>query len=349
MKSFFASLVLISLLSALTPPVALGQRPAADPNLLAAESYMRRQNYAKALEALDLVFRFNSPPPEAFLMLAACHFNLGEKDKAVDALKRGIAAYPAAPSLAEQYVVLLPTAVGKDEVKSRLTGQLRRQPQSAIYRKALARLALDLEPSGAETERILAETIKLLPRDSEAHFLYGQWACLNKRHALCIAELKKALVLAPMNNQARMQSYTLMAMAEDELGRAAPAEEAFRKALAANRRLAQPSPHAAIRFVEFLAQRNRDEEAQRLVDEILKHVPNFGPAWFTRAKYLARRQRFDKAIEAGEFALKYADGNAAHLLSLHAFMAKTYFAAGRSDDARVHQDWIEKQPKPLRN
>jgi tetratricopeptide (TPR) repeat protein len=329
----------------LTAAVAFGQSSPPDPNLLAAESYIRRQNFAKALEALDLVFKVNPKPPAgAYLMLASCQFNLGAKEKAADALERGVTAYPSAAGLAQEYVALLPTALSKETVRARLEERLKRQPGHPIYTKALARLAIEQDPAGAENT--LAETARLLPRDPEAHFLYGQWACLNNRHELCVIELKKSLLLAPPNEQARMQIYTLTAMAEEELGRTAAAEASFRRALAANRKLAEQSPHATQRFVEFLAQRNRDQEAQPLVDEILKYAPNFGPAHFERAKWLARQRRLDDALAAGQRALENLNGQTEALRAVHAFMAKTFFAAGRPDEAKVHEDWIQAQARP---
>ena len=340
-----ASATLVFLLAA----VALGQRPAADPNLLAAESYLRQQNYAKAREALDLVFRLDARPrPAAYLMLATCHFHLGAKEQAVEAVERGIAAHPAATDLVEHYIMLLPAAVGPEAARARLAARLREHPRSPAYRKALARLLLETEPAGAGTEAALAETARLLPRDAEAHFLYGQWACLNKRHELCIAELRQAQALAPANDEVRMQSYTLRAMAEEELGRGDRAEADFRAALAANRRLARPSPHAAFRYVEFLAQRNREAEAQRLVEEILKYAPDFGPAHFERAKRFARERRLEEALASGKLALEHLGGDQDRLRAVHAFMAKTYFAAGRPEEAKPHEEWIESHAKPGR-
>lgn len=328
-------------------PVAIvrAQKAISDPNLLAAESYLRRQNFAKALEALELVFKVNpKPPAAAYLMLASCQFNLGAKTKAVQALEQGLAAYPAASGLAQEYVVLLPTAIDKEAVREKLQERLRYQPGHPVYAKAIARLALETDPTKAEAT--LAETARLLPRDSEAHYLYGQWACLNNRHELCIVELKKALLLSPANNQARMQIYTLTAMAEEELGRTAAAETSFRQALAANRKLPEPSPHSTQRFVEFLSQRNRDREAQPLVDEILRYAPDFGPAHFERAKWLARERRLDDALAAGKRALDNLTGQTEALRAVHAFMAKTYFAANRPDEARAHEEWIQANTRP---
>jgi hypothetical protein len=47
--------------------------------------------------------------------------------------------------------------------------------------------------------------------DAEVHFLYGQWACMSSLNELCATELNKAVALSPSNDNALMQSYTLIA------------------------------------------------------------------------------------------------------------------------------------------
>jgi tetratricopeptide (TPR) repeat protein len=317
---------------------------------LAAESYLQQKNYAKAAEALDLILKMQPKAGvETYLMRAVCHVNLNTADKAVEIIERGLAAHPASPRLMEYHAALLEQSQNADGAKEKLQRLSRQRPRVIAYRRALARLLMKREPSSPSTGQALKSLVSLNLRDAEAHYLYGQWACVQQQHALCIAELSRALALTRDNNLAEMQMRTMVAHAEVELNRPIRAEAAFREAFKANMKLERPNPRAALQFAEFLSRQNHDEEAQRIVDEILKFSPNFGPAWFERARYLARRQQLDKAIEAGELALRYADGDMEHLRAIHAFMAKTCFAAGRSDDARVHEEWIEKQSKPLRN
>jgi tetratricopeptide (TPR) repeat protein len=340
MKRVFLARGLLLLLSAAAS--VAGQQRQPDPNLLAAESYMRRGNCAKALEALEVVFKLDPKPPAgAYLILASCRYSLGDKTMALEALENGLQAHPAAQDLAREYVALLPTVLGKQEVRAKLVLRLKAQPGHPIYSMTLARLLLELEPTSAATGQTLADTARALPRDPEARFLYGQWACLNNRHSLCVAELKKALLLSPPNDQARMQIYTLTAMAFDELGRETEAEAAYRRALQANRKLAQPSPHSTQKFVEFLARQNRDREAQALAGEILKFAASFGPAHFEIAKWLARQNRLEEALAEAKHALDNLDGETETLRAVHAFLAKTYFAAGRPDQAKIHEEWIQ--------
>jgi tetratricopeptide (TPR) repeat protein len=317
-----------------------------DPNLLAAENYLQQKNYAKAAEALDLILKMQPKTGvETYLMRAVCYVNLNAADQAVEIIERGLAAYPASPRLTEYHAALLEQSQNADGAKEKLQRLTRQWPRVVAYCRALARLLMKREPSSQVTVQALKSLASLIPRDAEAHYLYGQWACVQQQHALCVAELSRALALTGDNNLARMQMGAMIALAEVELNRPVRAEAAFREAFKANMKLERPNPRAALQFAEFLTKQNRDEDAQRVVDEILKFSPNFGPAWFERARYLARRRQLDKAIEAGDLALRYADGETEHLRAVHAFMAKTCFAAGRADDARIHQEWVEKQSK----
>jgi tetratricopeptide (TPR) repeat protein len=315
-----------------------------DPNLLAAESYLKQQNYAKAIEALDLVFRLQPrPDANAYLMLAACHSHLGAKEKAIEAIERGSAAYPASVKIAEYHAALLEEAIDAEMVKARLRERIRQQPRVTPYHKALARLLLRTEPSTPATAQTLKQLRATLPLDAEARYLYGQWACLNAHHELCVSELGRTLKLAPVNATAYMQIYTLIALAEVELNRPARAQDAFRRALTANRRLDRFNPLAAHKFVEFLSRQNREAEAQRIVDEILKAAPQFAPARLERANWLAKKRQFEIALTEANLALKHAGEDRELLRAAHALLARTYFAAGRPEEAKPHQQWIEMQ------
>lgn len=210
-------------------------------------------------------------------------------------------------------------------------------------KKRLGQLLLKTNPEDGRAEQLLAQAAQAQPRDAEAHYLYGQWACLNNRQELCLIELKKALALAPSNHLAQMQIYTMIAVAEDQSNRPHPAESAFLKAQQYNRLLPAPDPLATFQYVKFLTSHSREEEAQRVLLELLRRTPDYGPALFERAKYLLKKGQSEEAISEGEKALKSSGNDAAQLRAIHAFLAKTYFALGRDAQAEAHQRAIEKE------
>lgn len=318
------------------------QQASSKTNVLAAENHIKQKNFAQAIEILESVIALDPrSTPEAYVMLAVCRVNVQEKEKAVETCERGIQVYPNSDRLKEFYIRLLEAAVEKSEAKAKLFRHLQRHPDSVIYQKALGQLLMAENPQNPEAERLLATAAKASPQDAEAHYFYGQYACLNNKDEICIAELAKAGALAPTNDQANMQIYTQIGMAEDRLNRPAKAEAAFQLALKANQKLTPPNPQAAFQYVEFLVKRAREAEAQKMVDELLRWAPTFGPAHFERAKFLARQKKMEEAIAEGKLALQYSDDDKTRLRAIHSLLAKTYFAMGRLTEAKVHQSWLE--------
>lgn len=312
--------------------------------LTAAETYIQQQNFAKAIEMLE-PFITQSPggDPEAYAMLAVCRLNIGEKERAIEICERGIKNHPTSNRLQEFHVSLLATAAEKSEAKAKLTVHLQQHPASVIYQKALGQLLMEENPQNTQAEHLLAMAVKAAPQDPEARYFYGQYACLNNKDAVCIAELTKASSLAPANDQANMQIYTQIGMAEDRLNRPARAEAAFQIALKSNRKLTPPNPHAAFQYADFLVKRARETEAQTVINEILRWAPSFGPAHFEQAKFLAKQKKMEEAIAKGKLALQYSQQDKTRLRAIHLLMAKTYFAMNRLEEAKVHQSWIESQ------
>ncbi len=314
-----------------------------DPNLLAAESYFKARNFAKAIEALELVVASHPrSSEEVYLMLSEAYWQTGEQLKALDICVHALELYPASRRVEGIFLSLLGAA--PNEVRQKQLQKPLPKNISPTLRKTLGQFLLKEHPADAQLEQLLAGAARALPTDAEAHYLYGQWACLNNRQELCLVELKKALALASSNTLAQMQIYTMIAVAEDERNHAPQAESAFLKAQQFNRLLPAPDPLATFQYAKFLLNHAREEEAQRLLLELLRRTPAYGPARFERAKYLAKKGQSEEALSEGEQALKATGNDAAQQRAIHAFLAKTYFAVGRSAQAEEHQRALENQP-----
>lgn len=320
-----------------------------DPSLLEARKalarvYFSTKNFAAVSRELNQTL--NAEPtaePELYVMLATAQFHLKEKAKAIETSERGLRAHPDAEALEEFYVSLLLDCGQTVQCKAKLIESLKQKPTSPHRLKATLKLLLQEDPLGSASKQLTAKIVETLPDDPEAHYLYSQWAYLNNDYKLCVDVAERALSLRRLDDQTRMRSYALMALAEDGLNNPERAEAAFRTSLELNRKLATPSPYAALRYVEFLVKRSRDEDAQRVIDDVLRWAPTFGPARFERAKFLANRQQSQRAIEEAKLVLQYSTDDQQQLRAAHAFLAKTYFAMGRPDEAKVHQNWIESQ------
>jgi len=91
----------------------------------------------------------------------------------------------------------------------------------------------------------------------------------------------------------------------------------------------------------FLTRQSRQSEAQKLLDEILRFAPGFGPAHLERAKFLSSQGNLESAVAEAKLALDQAASDPKSLRATHAFLAKMCFALGRVDEAEMHQRWIE--------
>lgn len=291
----------------LWPALAQDSLDSRDANLLAARAYVAQGNFAKAAESLDLALAANPDVgSEPYLTLIDCRLKLDQKEKALEAAERGVKRYPVSGPLL----------------------------------KAAGALILQESSSSDRAGELLERATKAMPQDSGAHYAYGLWALMNHHEEIAIAAERRALALSPADDL-RVQALTFIGLGEDALKRPQRAEAAFRDALAANRKLPNPNPSAALEFAMFLTRQSRQGEAQKLLDEILKFAPGFGPAHLERAKYLSVQGDLESALAEAKIALDQAGSDPKSLRAAHAFLARTCFALGRMDEAEVHQSWIE--------
>ncbi len=275
--------------------------------LRAAQDYIAQGNLAKAAESLDLALDADPDAgSEPYLTLIDCRLKLDQKDKALEAAERGIKRYPGSGPLL----------------------------------KAAGAMILQQNSSSERAGELLERASKAMPRDPGAHYVYGLWALMNHHEEIAIAAEERALALSPADDL-KVQALTFIGLGEDALKRPRRAEEAFRAALATNRKLPNPNPGAALEFAMFLSRQSRQGEAQTLINEILKFAPGFGPAHLERAKYLSAKGDLESALAEGKIALDQAGSDPKSLRAAHAFLATTCFALGRMDEAAVHQSWIE--------
>lgn len=331
----------------------LAQRPVAhtDSVVNQAKRDLGSRDYGKVeqeLEALLLV-EPNSPP-DAYVMLAVARASLHENEKALESCEMGLQRYPQSSQLGGAYITLLTQSLPGTLARSRVQTQVTLNPASAVLQKVLGELLLADDAKNPEAEELLRQSAASLPQDAEAHFFFGKAECFNNHFEACISQLKKALTLDAKNLKACVQIYTMIALAEDKLDHPVQAKVAYRKAMAINGKLPVPDNLAAFEYVTYMSRVGNRSEVWRVTGEILARDPAHGPAHFERAKYLAYDKKFTAAIDEANLALQDSRCSLEELRRFHAFLAKTYFALGRSSEAQVHQDWVEShhvaEPQP---
>ncbi len=310
-----------------------------------AEAYMERGDYRHAVEALDAQIRKDpAGDPEVYLMLAISLLNLDDKNGALEAAERGISQFPKSERLSSYYVSLVPAVVDSEEAEKRVGRALARNADSAVLKKSLGKALLARKAEDARTEGLLASAATAMPRDAEALYLYGKWACLHQKETLCASELAKSLAVTPPDNYAALVLVNgLLAVAQDRLGDANAADAAFAHAVSGYEKLDSPVPDVPYQYVKFLVNRGDVKKARQVNEEILKRNPSFAAAHLEQAKFLFHERHERAAIEESQLALKFA-GDAAEARAVHIFLVKAYGAAGLASEARVHQGWVDANP-----
>ena len=289
----------------------------AQPPLAVAVGQAQAGQFQEAVATLEAAIRANPKGGEnLYLLLADCYMQLANPAKAEGSLRAGLKVYPDAPTL------------------ERTLGQL------------LFRVKFD----SAEAGTLLAHAAKMLPRDPQSRHYYAQWAYLNARERICVDQEREALALPGLNDLAALQMNTLLGMCygkllqEDEAAQGA--RLAFERANEINARQSAYDPVAAFQYVQFLTRYGDDAAAQKIVDEILQRIPQFGPARLEKAKSYDRGGDCARAITEAQLALSSGGNDINTERAAHILMARCYSVLGNTGEAAKEQQWIEAHPNP---
>ncbi len=308
---------------------------------ISASALLDKGDYAGAASVLEKTAAAKSRNPEIYLMLAVARLNLRSPDGAAQACDDGLKSAPGSSRLENYCAALFLQIVPKPDRAARLELALKTNSKSGPLQKALGKALLESSPEDPRVGTVLEGAASALPRDPDAHYSYGEWACMHQRTDTCIAEMRKALSLADASNyRARLGANTFIAMTEEGRGNLDAAARAYQAALDANRKLEHFNPDPAFLYAKFL-QAKDDAAAGALVEEILQRAPGFAPARFERAKALFRDGSPDKAAAEAEQALSESRGEKTELRAIHSFLVKAYSVLGREIDAAAHQAWVE--------
>jgi len=323
------------------------------------ESMFARGEFKRAVELLERTLASRPKcDPELWVMLAVAYQNLHMGERAVNACSRGLSAFPNSMRLQEHFGLLLVENLPRPDALGRLDEAVRMHPHSAPLQKALGRLLFDPPTDDPKAGQHLAAAARLNPKDPEARYFHGVWACTNaaawanlvgrrlpvvrESYQLCLRELEQALILTPADNfQAVMQIHTNIGSAEEAMGNLEKAEAAFREALTANRRLGAPNPAVALEYARFLIRKSEIAEAKTILNGILAYDAHHALARFERARLFLDDGLTDRAIEDASLALKDANENSALLRRIHSFLARTYHEVGREREAAFHQSRVD--------
>jgi tetratricopeptide (TPR) repeat protein len=281
--------------------------------LSVAVTQVQAGHYQEAAVTLEAAIRSNPKSGEnAYLLLSECYAHLSDPAKASATLRAGLRVYPAVP----------------------------------VLERALGELLFRMKSDSSEAGTLLAQAVKMVPRDPEAKHYYAQWAYLNARDRICVQQEREALTLPGLNDLALLQMNTLLGMCESRLEEAEGARKAFQRANEINSRQAVYDPIAAFQYVQFLTRYGDEAAAQQIVDQILKHVPQFGPAHLEKAKYYDRSGDPAHAISEAKLALSSEGNDINSERAAHSLLARCQSMLGNAEEAAREQQWIDAHPNP---
>jgi tetratricopeptide (TPR) repeat protein len=281
-----------------------------------------------------------SSASQMYAMTAWAYLKSGDMAKAAEICERGMRIYP--DSEIEAVYVSLPAPFLAERIGARI--KLLQDRPDVPELIAVGRVLIVADP-GRKTraneiaQRLLTHAIELEPANSSAHYNYGRaLSQTSTEHAL--AEWEKALALNP-NDELRLQILISAGRAKVELSDTAGAEHAFQEALKINRRLPSRKPEALMEYVRFLQLRSRMDEAAALLNEILSWNPFSPHAHLEKAKLLAARGQWVKAVEEGEFVLQNAENDQELLRATHALLVRAYQRLNQPEKVQRHRAWLE--------
>jgi tetratricopeptide (TPR) repeat protein len=268
-------------------------------------------NIAGAVQTLTSALA-SSPAPTAapYLLLSDCYVQMKRPADAEQTLRKGLSAHPADP----------------------------------VLELFLGELLMDAQSYSLEAGQLLEHSVRTAPRDPEARHSYAQWAHMNMRERICVAQEKAALLLPGQDDVTLLKMNTLLGICSGRIEDAAGARAAFRRANAINLRQKTYDPAVAWQYVQFLGRFGADAEVQSIVGEILERVPEFGLAHLERAKYFDREGQPDKAAEAARLVLHSAGNDLNVERAAHGILARSFTALGETGNASREQAWIEAHP-----
>jgi Tfp pilus assembly protein PilF len=274
--------------------------------------------------------------------MAAGFPTLVRNSKPLEICERGQKLYPNTEQL-ENVAVSLPEAALIARTMEHLE-QIKKNPRNVDQLIAVGRVMMAADKGKRSVALQLAGTlleraVQLDPDNAAARYHYGRYMVAQMKPEEAAAAFHKALAVAH-DDELQVLILGWTGFVESRLGHLDPADEAFRRSLALNRKLKLPLAESAFHYYKFLASHERDQEGRALLDEILHWEPLFAPALLERAKNLLNQDQPGKAGEAALLVTRNTE-DPGILHTAHYLLVKIYTAMGDQKQAQAHAEWIK--------
>jgi tetratricopeptide (TPR) repeat protein len=207
----------------------------------------------------------------------------------------------------------------------------------------------DAEQKGRRTEMAVAaeefaaRAVGAKPRDPWTRFQYARLLSALRKYPEAAAAFQAALAMNP-DAELEVFIHTRLASVEQKQSHPERAREAFRTAMAINRKLPKPNPDAACDYAKFLLDEAQPAAAGAVVEEALRWAPFHVPARLERASLLADNNRWNEVIREATFVVRNTEDENL-LRSAHYLLSRAYHLAGDEVRSKNEQMWLKSNRK----
>jgi len=204
-------------------------------------------------------------------------------------------------------------------------------------------LVMKGEPS--EGKKLLERACELDPNDPEAQYQLGKIYDGEKTFTISVKHFRQAAALNPADARA----WDYLGLNLEPLEQLDAAEQAYRRALAANQRGRYYDAFVDYNYGRFLAKRNQLTIAKQHLDRAVELVPGVRAVWYERAKLNLRMKNYQQARTDAEKAAATEDP--AHVildLQIYSLLAQVYSRLGEAGLAKKYIELTRETPPPVR-
>ncbi len=320
---------------------------------LLASALLNSGDARAAARELDRLAAAGQPDsPDAYILSARAQQKLGNIDRALELCERGLRLYPDAQRLQSVYLGLPQEALAR-----RLETRLERLSAASVpdpeeitsLLSAIIDWLPDAEQKGVRTEMVIsaealaARAVTAKPRDPRTIFQQGRLLSTLRKYAEAASAYQTALAANP-DPELQVLIRTRLASVEQKQSHPERADQAFRVAMALNRKLPKPNPDAACDYAKFLREEGQTVAAAAAVDEALRWAPFHVPARLERASLLAAGNRWKEVIRESTFVIRNTEDEKL-LRSAHYLLSRAYHMAGDEVRSKDEQTWLKSHGK----
>ncbi len=210
---------------------------------------------------------------------------------------------------------------------------------------ALRGQILAMKGESTEGKKLLDKACQLEPNDPEAQYQLGKIYDSEKNSIPAVKHFRQATALNPADARA----WDYLGLNLEPLEQLDEAEQAYRRALAANQRGRYYDAFVDYNYGRFLAKRNQPTPAKQHLDRAVELAPQVRAVWYERAKLNLRMNNYHQARSDAERAGAIVDP--AHVildLQIYSLLAQIYSRLGESDLAKKYIELTRDTPPPVR-